>query len=81
MYSTELIRAFPAYPLEPILYVVYENSYINDAKDLIRIIHGKDYLDKHVTVVPFNKPFKKGDTRYSVYIDPTVFKYKNSWSN
>ena len=80
MYSTELIRKFPDEPKNPILYVVYNEDHILDAKMFIGMIHGPNYLDEHVTVVPFGKPFAK-DKSYDVYIDPMVFAYKNSWNN
>lgn len=80
MYSTELIRKFPCNPDRPILYVVYNKQHISDAKYFIEMMHGEDYLNEHVTITTFGKPFKK--TRdYDVYIDPTVFAYKNSWNN
>ena len=80
MYSTELIRKFPEEPRQPIMFVVYNEQHIEDAKSLIGTLHGFDYLEKHVTVVPYSS--RVGNTRdYSVYIDPTVFTYKNSWNN
>lgn len=80
MYSTELIRKFPDTPAKPILYVVYSEQHISDAELFIGMIHGKEYLDEHVTITTFGAPFKK--TRdYDVYIDPTVFAYKNSWND
>lgn len=81
MYSTELIRKFPVMPVDPILFVVYNEDHVKDAASYIAQIHGKSYLDDHVTIVPFNKPFDKNGKNYSVYIDPMVFKYKNSWND
>lgn len=80
MYSTELIRKFPDTPDKPILYVVYNEQHINDAELFIGMIHGEKYLNEHVTITTFGAPFEK--TRdYDVYIDPTVFAYKNSWND
>lgn len=81
MYSTELIRKFPYEPTKPILYVVYNEQHIPDAELFIGMIHGEKYLDEHVTIVPFNGPKVKGNRDYEVYIDPMVFKYKQSWNN
>ncbi len=80
MYSTELIRKFPNTPDKPILYVVYNRQHIRNAEMFIGMIHGEDYLKEHVTIATLDKPFKK-DKDYSVYIDPTVFAYKNSWND
>ena len=81
MYSTELIRRFPAEPVKPILFVVYNETMVQEAEFLISTIHGDDYTKQHVTVVPFDRPFDKGPNNYMVYIDPTVFMYKHSWNN
>lgn len=82
MYSTELIRKFPETPFEPILYVVYNEDMINDAETLISIIHGEEYVDKHVKVVAFNASPPLNKTRkYQVYIDPLVYTYKHSWND
>lgn len=81
MYSTELIRKFPDNPSEPVLYVVYNKQHINEAEYFIALIHGTEYLDNHVKIVPFDEPFEKNGVNYQVYIDPLVFKYKNSWNN
>ena len=80
MYSTELIRKFPPIPEKPILYVVYNEQHIREAELFIGMIHGPEYLEEHVTIVPFGE--RNVDSRnYSVYIDPTVYAYKNSWNN
>lgn len=80
MYSTELIRKFPAAPQAPILYVVYNEDMVLDARVLISTIHGKDYLDKNVTIVPLKT--KVADHRkYDVYMDPAVYRYMHSWNN
>lgn len=80
MYSTELIRKFPENPEAPILYVVYNNDMVFDAKVLITSIHGADYFDEFVTVVPIST--KIDDYRkYDVYMDPNVYKYMHSWNN
>lgn len=84
MYSTELIRKFPKEPEDPILYVVYNRLHIKEAKELIAIIHGQEYCDKHVTVVAFsdsNERTQYTAPPYHIYIDPDVYKYKNSWNN
>lgn len=81
MYSTELIKKFPVEPTQPILFVVYNETMVKEAEFLIGAIHGPQYLEEHVTVVPFDRPFDKGANNYMVYIDPTVFKYKHSWNN
>lgn len=79
MYSTELIRKFPDTPQAPILYVVYNNEMVIDAEELIAVIHGPDYLNEHVTVVPLST--KVDDhLKYDVYMDPTVYKYMHSWN-
>jgi hypothetical protein len=80
MYSTELIRKFPDNPTRPILYVVYNEQHVNDAELFIGMIHGEEYMNEHVTIALFGKPFIK-DKDYDVYIDPMVFAYKNSWNN
>ena len=80
MYSTELIRKFPKDPVQPILFVVYNNKMVDDARFLIRTIWGEEYLNKHVTVTSYNKTGdfdRKMD--YQVYIDPMVFRYKAQW--
>lgn len=80
MYSTELIRKFPDSPDKPILYVVYNDTHIQDAKSFIGVIHGEEYLKEHVTVLPLNT--KVDDpSLYQVYIDPMVYKYLHSWNN
>ena len=79
MYSTELIRKFPDKPDRPILYVVYNEQHIRDAELFISLIHGPEYFDEHVTITTIDTQFKK-DRDYSVYIDPMVFAYKNSWN-
>lgn len=81
MYSTELIRKFPENPSDPVLYVVYNDEHINEAAFHIAMIHGTEYLDSHVKIVSFDKPFDKNGINYQVYIDPMVFKYKHSWNN
>lgn len=80
MHSTELIRKFPAVPDRPILYVVYNQEHIRDAKIFIGMIHGDEYLNEHVTITTIDTPLKK-ERDYSVYIDPMVFAYKNSWND
>lgn len=80
MYSTELIRKFPQEPEKPILFVVYNNTMIEDAEIYIAALRGFDYLDKHVKVVPFDHAVD--DWRnYDIYIDPVVYKYRNSWND
>ena len=80
MYSTELIRKFPDSPDKPILYVVYNDTHIQDAESFIGVIHGEEYLKEHVTVLPLNT--KVDDpSLYQVYIDPMVYKYLHSWNN
>ncbi len=80
MYSTEMIRKFPQNPDKPILYVVYNEDLIVDAKVLITTIHGVDYLDEYVTIVPLNTKVED-HRKYLVYIDPTVYKYMHSWND
>lgn len=80
MYSTELIRKFPMAPKSPILYVVYNEDMIDDARELISIIHGPEWLQENVTVVPLNTKVED-HTMYDVYIDPTVYKFMHSWNN
>jgi hypothetical protein len=79
MYSTELIRKFPADPVKPILYVVYNEDMVESAQFLVASIHGFPYL-KHVTVTAFDNRPKDG-VNYDLYIDPTVYTYKHSWNN
>jgi hypothetical protein len=79
MYSTELISRFPKEPTRPILYVVYNDDMVESAQFLVATIHGFPYL-KYVTVAPFDKR-PKDDIDYEMYIDPTVYTYKNSWNN
>lgn len=83
MYSTELIRNFPKTPERPILYVVYNQDHILDAKSFIGLIHGDEYLNEHVTVVPLlsNSDHRHDYTKYEVYMDPTIYKFMNSWNN
>lgn len=82
MYSTELIRKFPDNPEKQILYVVYSKEMVWEAKALIGTIHGVDYADNHVTVIPFSEKHDDMNLRdYSIYIDPTVFTYKHSWND
>lgn len=84
MYSTELIRKFPEDPFNPILYVVYNESMIPDAETLISIIHGEEYVNKHVKVVAFDTSITTDIDKsksYQVYIDPLVYTYKHSWNN
>lgn len=80
MYSTELIRKFPYEPTKPILYVVYNEQHVKEAELFIGMIHGEKFLEEHVTITTFGAPFKKSRD-YEVYIDPNVFKYKNSWND
>lgn len=80
MYSTELIRKFPETPINPILFVVYNEEMVPDAEFFISNIHGDEYLKENVTVIPYNT--KVDDRRmYDVYIDPMVYKYKHSWND
>lgn len=84
MHSTELIRKFPENPQRPILYVVYNEHHIYDAKHFISTIHGIEYFEEHVEIVTFNEEnpgYKHDFTKYDVYVDPTVYKYKMSWNN
>lgn len=82
MYSTEIIRKFPERPEKPILYVVYNDRHIREAELFIGMIHGLEYLEENVTIVPFEGEHNIANTSgYTVYIDPTVFMYKNSWNN
>lgn len=80
MYSTEMIRKFPKKPTTDILFVVYNQDMIEDAETLIGVIHGFDYLDKYVTVVPLNTKVED-HLNYDVYIDPMVYKYMHSWND
>jgi hypothetical protein len=80
MYSTELIRRLPKEPTDPILFVVYNEPMVEDAKFYIRAIHGQDYLEEHITVVPFDHKIPNYRD-YEIYIDPVVYTYKNSWNN
>lgn len=81
MKSSELIRKMPKNPQEKILFVVYNEDMIEEAKQMIAIIHSRDYLFDYVTVTSFERPFNRQGQNYSVYIDPMVFKYKNSWND
>lgn len=84
MKSTELIRKLPKEPEDPILYVVYDETHIEDAEFLIATIHGLEYLKEYVTVVTFKDPNESISSRissYKVYIDPTVYLYKHSWND
>lgn len=80
MYSTEMIRKFPATPTRPILFVVYNEDHIVDAMLLITTVHGADYLNEYVTVVPLSTKIDD-HMKYDVYIDPTVYKYQHSWND
>ena len=80
MYSTEMIRKFPSNPQKPILFVVYNDEHVNDAEFHIALIHGTEYLDNNVKVVPLNTKVDDLDQR-DVYIDPVVYKYMHSWNN
>lgn len=80
MHSTELIRNFPENPHRPILYVVYNDNMVFDARVLITSIHGADYFDEYVTVVPLNT-MVDDHRQYDVYMDPNVYKYMHSWNN
>lgn len=80
MYSTELIRKFTPDPKAPILYVVYNEDMVDDAKELVSIIHGPKYLEEHVTIVPLNTKVED-HIKYDVYIDPTVYKFMHSWND
>lgn len=80
MYSTELIRKFPENPTNPILFVVYNEDMVDDAAFYIASIHGAEYLDEHVTIVPLHTRVDE-HIKYDVYIDPMVYKYKHSWNN
>ena len=80
MYSTELIRKFPEAPTSPILFVVYNEDMVEDAMFYISTIHGEQYLNDHVTVVPLNTKVED-HIMYDVYIDPMVYKYKHSWND
>lgn len=81
MYTTELIRKFPRSPQQPILFIVYNEAMVKEATQLIATIHGREYLFDHVTIASFEEPFDRRGVNYSVYIDPMVFKYKNSWND
>ena len=80
MYSTELIKNFPKEPKNKIYYVVYNEEMIPEAKFLIEIIWGKEYLDDNVEVISSTKQGNKYDIN-NLYIDPTVYLYRNSWNN
>lgn len=80
MYSTELIRKFPDNPVNPILFVVYNEEMVSEAEFHIALIHGVEYFDEHVTVVPLHTRVDE-HTKYDVYIDPVVYKYKHSWND
>lgn len=80
MYSTEMIRKFPVTPKQPILFVVYNETMVDDAEFLICSIHGAEYFDNYVKVVPLNTKVEEHG-KYSVYIDPMVYKYMHSWND
>ncbi len=80
MYSTEMIRKFPVQPQRPILFVVYNDTMVEDAEFLIKTLHGSSYVDNHVTVVPLNTKVED-HSKYDVYIDPMVYKYQHSWND
>lgn len=80
MYSTEMIRKFPAAPERPILFVVYNEDMVEDARAYIAVIHGFDYLDRYCTVVPLATKVENHN-HYDVYIDPVVYKYMHSWND
>ena len=80
MFSTELIRKFPQNPTKKILYVVYAEDHIEDATFYVIAIHGFDYRDEFVKIVPINTKVEDLST-YDAYIDPMVYKYMHSWNN
>lgn len=80
MYSTEMIRKFPETPRRPILFVVYNQDMVEDARELIATVRGANYLDDHITVVPLQTKVDN-HMKYDVYIDPTVYKYMHSWND
>lgn len=84
MYSTELIKKFPADPDSPILFFVYNKEMVSEAEFLISVIHGQEYLDKYVTVLPIGTDearLKQNSNNVSIYIDPTVFSMRTNGYN
>lgn len=83
MYTTELIKTFPATPDRKIVYVVYNEDTVPVVEMLIENIWGKPYLKQHVTVIPYREPSKQKPDPFlnSVYIDPGVYLYKHQWND
>jgi len=86
--SIKTIEKFPADPSAQIVYYVYEKNMIEATESLIEEIHGREYMDKYVTVASIGEDMPVSlKTSYfeansiNIYFDPLVFKYKNSWNN
>lgn len=82
MYSTELIRKFPEQPTIPIVYVVYNEDLISDAKFLIDTIWGSAYRESNVTVRALgDSDHYEFPSGVSIYLDPSVMVFRNNGYN
>lgn len=86
--SVKTIEKFPADPQAQIVYYVYEKNMIEAAESLIVEVHGREYLDKYVTVSAIGdgipvalKEAYTNATSIAAYFDPLIFTYRNSWNN
>lgn len=81
----DLIRRFPACPLESIYLLVYNEEMVADRKNLVAEIHGENYLRCHVTVKPISQNgqpvFIDHDDTIIVYHDPHVFACRQNGYN
>ena len=73
--TTKLIKSLPKDPNGQIFWIVYNSDLVNQAKDNIAEIKGRDYLE-HVNVVAMDKmqTFYPDIPYANLYYDPSVYK-------
>lgn len=78
--SIEAIEKFPADPQAKIVYVVYNRDMVRATESLIAEVHGKQYRDEHVRVVPMGNNLSFAEP-CSIYFDPALHDYKGNGYN
>ena len=65
----KLVQSLPKHPNKNIVWIVYNEDLVEQAENLIRTVHGNEYMD-HVRVVPRSRSSKYNG---SIYFDPYLY--------
>lgn len=81
--AVQIVKKFPAEPEAKIVYMVYNRDMVEASEILIAQIHGREYLDKYVSVTPWGyipKNVDEGSTCI-IYYDPNLHDYNGNGYN